>query len=126
MSIPLARVDQSHGVMVKPKQTAAPSRPLTKSSLKKSAPRASKRSSPKIITLGYKNALLANHPTGQQHLCRLSIISDRDHSVMDRLVDISELETLPPGATPFSPMTMPLGDDWQVSLVVDRKKGKCA
>ena len=63
-----------------------------------------------------------SHLTGKQHLCRLSIISDRDHSVMGQLVDISTLEMLQPGVMPFSLMTMPLGDDFQVSLVVERRK----
>ena len=72
-----------------------------------------------------KNAPPDSLPTAQQRLCRLCIISEAGHYVQAKLVDISGLEMLFPGVIPFSLMTMPLGADFQVSLVVEKRNEPC-
>ena len=95
--------------------------PWEHSSPKPSAPPSSKRASRKNTTRTYKNVHLGNLLTGPLLLCRLSIISGQVHSAQDQLVDLSELDRLQLGVMPFSLMTMPLGENYRVSLVVEKR-----
>jgi hypothetical protein len=81
---------------------------------------------PKSTSQSSKSAFRLNLLTEQQRLCHLYIISEEGHFAQDKLVDISELEMLQPGVTPFSLMTMPLDVNWQVSLVVERRNASSA